>query len=173
MDDVLLEIERAVRTLNEADVHYLIVGGVAVVLHGYLRATSDLDLVVELDPANASRAAEALAAAGYEPRVPVPMADFANPNERVRWMNEKHMVVFTVLHPRFPRLEIDLFVEEPFDFEAAFERSIEVPIRSQTARVIALDDLIALKRGSGRAVDLADVEALEHIRDLDPERNDG
>jgi hypothetical protein len=43
------EIERLITGLSNAGVRYLIVGGVAVVLHGYLRATADLDLIIGLD----------------------------------------------------------------------------------------------------------------------------
>jgi predicted nucleotidyltransferase len=161
---VLPEIERVAKTLNDAGVRYLIVGGVAVVLYGYLRTTADLDLVVQLDAANTGRAVRALDAAGYRPRAPVPLEHFAERGRRAAWVREKGMVVFTVFHPEFLGLEIDLFVEEPFEFEAAWDRAVEVPIRSQSARVVALSDLIALKRASGRALDLADIEALEHLR---------
>ena len=49
-------IERVLAALNAAEVRYLVVGGVAVVLHGYLRTTADLDLVVELETDNVLRA---------------------------------------------------------------------------------------------------------------------
>jgi predicted nucleotidyltransferase len=164
LDEVLKEIESVVRTLNQAQVRYLIVGGVAVVLHGFLRTTEDLDLVIQLEPDNVSRVVEALQRAGFRPRASVAMQDFADPARRSEWISEKGMVVFTVIHPDRPSLEVDLFVAEPFDFDAAFERAPRAPIRTQTAPVVALEDLIALKRKSGRHVDLADVEALENMR---------
>jgi hypothetical protein len=65
--------------LQRAGVRYLVVGGVAVVLHGHPRFTADLDLVVALDPKNARAAIEALGVLGYRPRAPVSGALFADP----------------------------------------------------------------------------------------------
>jgi hypothetical protein len=50
------EIEGILDALNQARVRYLIVGGVADVLHGYLRTTADLDLIIQLDRDNVLRA---------------------------------------------------------------------------------------------------------------------
>lgn len=73
-----------------------------------------------------------------------------------------------------PGLEVDLFVTEPFDFDTVLERAVWAPVVSQTAPVIGLQDLIELKRASGRHIDLADVEALERLRDgLRREETDG
>lgn len=46
------ELERVLSALDAAGVRYLVVGGVAVVLHGHPRMTADLDLVLELAPEN-------------------------------------------------------------------------------------------------------------------------
>ncbi len=75
-------IEQVLAGLNVAGVRYLIVGGVAAVLHGHLRTTADLDLVVALDPANALRAVRALEGLGFKPRVPVSAVRFADANAR-------------------------------------------------------------------------------------------
>src|SRR6266568_752754 len=69
-------IEQVLATLSAAKVRYLVVGGVAVVLHGHLRTTAALDLVVALDEGNARRAVEALESMGFRPRAPVPAALF-------------------------------------------------------------------------------------------------
>jgi hypothetical protein len=59
--------------LNDAGVDYVVVGGLAVILQGYLRATADLALAIGLSPANAGRGMRALASIGLQPRLPVPM----------------------------------------------------------------------------------------------------
>ena len=71
-------VEAIVCALNEAGVRYLIVGGMAVVAHGYLRFTADLDLVLDLREGNLDRAVSALAGQGYRPRAPVPLEDFVD-----------------------------------------------------------------------------------------------
>ena len=65
------DIERVLSALNTEGIRYLVVGGVAVVLHGHLRTTADLDLVIQLEPDNVRRAMRALTALGYAPRAPV------------------------------------------------------------------------------------------------------
>lgn len=159
------EIEQALDALNRAGVRYLVVGGVAVVLHGYLRTTADLDLVVQLERDNVLRAMSALSALQFRPRAPVPAAAFAEHEARERWIREKGLAVFSLWSPAHPTLEIDLFVSEPFDFEAVYSRALRVALEMSEATVIALDDLIALKRRVGRPRDQEDIAALESLRD--------
>lgn len=164
---MLGSIERVVRALNEADVKYLVVGGVAVVLHGHLRTTADLDLVVQLEPDNARRAMAALSAIGYRPRAPVQAAEFAEPAKRREWIEEKGLTVFSLWTPNDP-LEVDLFVSEPFDFPTVHARATVVPLETTAVTVIGLDDLLSLKRSAGRPRDLEDIEVLSP----DSERRD-
>ncbi|NOZ93432.1 MAG: hypothetical protein GXP47_01670 [Acidobacteria bacterium] len=152
--------ERVFRALDRAGVRYLVVGGVAVVLHGYLRTTADLDLVIGLEPENVARAVGALEQAGFRPRAPVPLRSFADPVIRRSWIETKHLQVFSLWHEELPGFEVDLFVEEPFDFDVAWRRRVEVPLHDTTAAVVCLEDLLSLKRSAGRARDLEDVKAL-------------
>src|SRR5436305_1873572 len=110
------DVEAILRALNSADVRYLIVGGLAVVAHGYVRATVDIDIVLSLEEANARRAMEALTAIGYRPLVPVEASDFADEKTRTIWQQEKQMIVFQLRHPDRDSTRLDLFVEEPFPF---------------------------------------------------------
>ncbi len=163
-------IEQVLAALNAQNVRYLVVGGVAVVLHGHLRTTADLDLVVELAPENAMRAIRALSGLGFRPRAPVPAEQFADPEARRLWMDEKGLTVFSLWSDRLPEVEVDLFVREPLDFEAAYARAVHVPLDTTTVTVVALEDLIALKQASGRPVDLADIEALRAIASSEAKR---
>lgn len=156
-------IERVVAALNAAEVRYLIVGGVAVVLHGSLRTTRDLDLVLHLEPANLSRALAALEKMGFESAIPVPMQAFFDPDQRRRWIEEKKLVVFSLWHPAMPGFQLDLFASEPFDFEATYSRAARVRLDTTEAMVVSLSDLTAMKRRVARPQDLADVAALERI----------
>ena len=61
------DVRTILRALNDANVRYLIVGGLAVVAHGYVRFTQDIDLVVQLERENVLRAMNALTAIGYRP----------------------------------------------------------------------------------------------------------
>lgn len=157
-------VERVLAELEREGVRYLVVGEVAVVLHGYLRTTADLDLVVQLEPENVRRTIGVFRALGYEPRVPVPLEKFADPEERGRWVMEKNARVFSLWHPEEPGFLVDLFVEEPFDFAERYDRAAVVRLGEHDVRVLALEDLVEMKRLAGRAQDLGDVEALLKLR---------
>ena len=157
-------IEAVLAALNAAGVRYLVVGGVAVVLHGHLRTTADLDLVVQLSPDNSQRAVRSLTTLGYRPRAPVSAEQFADAAMRESWLREKGLTVFGLWSDRYSGLEVDLFVAEPFDFDAAYSRAVTVTLDTTTATVVSLPDLIALKRAAGRPLDLADIDALQSLK---------
>jgi hypothetical protein len=149
--------------LARNSVRYVVVGGVAVVLHGHARLTADLDLAVDLSPEAAGKAIDTLVGLGFRPRAPVDPAEFSDPEARARWMTEHQMQVFSMWDPSDPLRSVDLFVENPIDFEELWDRSVLLPLAGTSARVASIPDLIRLKRLASRAVDLADIEALEAI----------
>ncbi|HSN83716.1 MAG TPA: DUF6036 family nucleotidyltransferase [Polyangiales bacterium] len=152
------------RALDEADVRYLVVGGVAVVLHGHPRFTADLDLVLDLTPTNASAAIAALQRLDYRPRAPVAAEDFAKEEARARWREDKGLTVFSLWSPSYPGTEVDLFVEEPFDFEEAWSRRLDLVLDDgTTVHVVGMEDLRSLKQTTGRPKDLDDIEKLDQI----------
>jgi hypothetical protein len=149
--------------LNRDHVRYVVVGGVAVVLHGYARLTGDLDLIVDLSEPEARKAMDALVGLGFRPRAPVDPSAFADAETRERWRTEQGMQVFSMWNPDDPLEEVHLFVENPIDFEQLWERSIVVDVGGASARIASIPDLIALKRMAGRPEDQLDIEALEAI----------
>jgi hypothetical protein len=146
--------------LARRDVRYLVVGGVAVVLHGVPRFTADIDLVLALDGANVLAALEALSGLGYQPRAPVPLLGFADPALRRAWIEDKGLTVFGLWSPDHPATEIDLFIEEPFPFEEAFARATWIDLGQNGVTVASIADLISLKRRADRPKDREDVERL-------------
>lgn len=160
-------IEVVVKALNAAKVKYLIVGGVAVVAHGYERFTRDLDLVIGLEKQNILRGLRALLGAGYHLRIPVTPEQFADAELREEWRREKNMIVLQLWSDEHKRTPIDVFVYEPFDFAAEFARAVRQPVLGkETAPIICREALIALKKSAGRPQDLADIEKLEKVDTL-------
>jgi hypothetical protein len=74
--------EELLRALAAAEVRYVLVGGVAVILHGVPRTTADVDLVLDLEVDNVRRFIDAVGALGYVPRAPVPAIQLADPEAR-------------------------------------------------------------------------------------------
>ena len=161
--------EAVFRALNDRGVRYLVAGGVAVVLHGHMRYTKDLDLVVDLAPEQATAAIEALSAMGLVPSLPVDPLSFADAGTRQVWIREEGMAVLSLHHPDDGRLVVDLFVEPPADFEALWSASDEMQLETTIVKVVSLEHLIAMKRTASRPRDMLDVEELEQIKLLKEE----
>lgn len=149
--------------LQATGVRYVVVGGVAVNLHGYQRFTKDIDIVIELVPDQALKALEALKAIGYTPRVPVKLADFANPTIRESWIRDKGMIVFQMYNDK-TRMTVDIFVRYPLDFDELWTQATQIELQGSSLRIASIDHLIVMKRQAGRAQDLADIEVLEKLK---------
>ena len=158
-------VEAVVRALNDARVEYLIVGGLAVNAHGFVRLTRDVDLVLRLGPENADRGLRALLAIGYRLSIPEEPAAFADAAVRARWRDEKGMIVLKLWSDEHPRTPVDLFIHEPFSFPEELARALRLEISPGVwAPVVALPTLLAMKRAVGRPQDLIDIEELERLR---------
>ncbi len=163
----LEQVIAVVRSLNEAGVRYLIVGGLAVNAHGHVRYTNDLDLVIGLDPGNIRRGLDTLASLGYRPRIPVTSEQFANTELRNQWIREKGMVVLNLWCDRHRETPIDVFVHEPFDFATEFQAARHFPLGADlTAPFVTLSTLVRMKREAGRPHDLIDIAELTRIEEI-------
>jgi len=149
--------------LESSGARYVVVGGLATVLHGFARLTADIDLVVDLEPDEAKKVLTALQAIGLRSRAPVGPFDFADPLVRRSWIDDKGMRVFSLWDPAEPLREVDLFVEHLMPFDELFARSELFELGANRVRIASIPDLIALKRLAGRPQDLQDIEALEAI----------
>ncbi|MEX0990608.1 MAG: hypothetical protein WD206_09990 [Actinomycetota bacterium] len=121
--------------LDEAGVRYVVVGGVAVVLHGHARLTADLDIAIDLAPQAARDAIDGLQRLGLRPRVPVDASDFADPEVRARWIADRDMRVLSLWDPANPMRSLNLFVENPIDFEELWIGSEVVDLDDMQIRV--------------------------------------
>jgi hypothetical protein len=132
--------------LLEENVKFLLVGAYAVAVHGYPRATKDIDFFVWATRANASSLMKALVKFGA-PLDKISESDFSSKG-----------IVFQIGNS--PR-RIDIITSASgVDFEQAYSNRQTVVLEGLEVPVISLQDLIANKRASGRTQDLADVEKL-------------
>jgi predicted nucleotidyltransferase len=136
--------------LNVAGAKYLVIGGVACILHGYVRATTDVDILIGRTVENARHVLEALATVGY---------GFAR-----EWTAEEILARPITVIGHDPAVDV-FTVAWKVKYEQAVKRSSVVDVDGVPIPLIALPDLIETKR-TGRALDAADIEALEEIQRL-------
>jgi predicted nucleotidyltransferase len=151
------------REFQDRNIRYVLVGGLAVLLHGIDRLTADIDLVVDLAPEQASRAVETLLALGFRANAPIDARLFADQAVRKRWQTESGMLVLSFWDPENRRPTVDLFAEYPMDFEALYRDSLLLPLTTTAVRVASLEHLIAIKRAAARPKDLDDVSRLTEL----------
>ena len=159
--------EEVFRKLGEKKIRYAVAGGIALVLHGAVRFTSDLDLIIELSASNLENFISAMNELGYKPRLPVKTEDLLDPLMREKWRVEKGMEVFTFYHPELRINQVDVFIKEPLNFDALEKELVWITARDVTIPVVSLSHLKILKRIAGRPQDFADIEALEELEKED------
>ena len=146
------DFKELLKLFNENKVKYLLIGGYAVVIHGHVRATSDIDLAISNDPENAQKVVDALTRFG-----------FSGPNVTSELFTKRNSLVRMGIEP--VKIEILNYLEGP-GFDNAYERRKTISIEDITVDVISLDDLYANKTAVGRLQDLADVENLKKKNNL-------
>lgn len=131
--------------LEAEGIRYVVVGGMAVYLHGYERPVEDLDIVIA--PSEADRAVHTLMLAGFVSSVPLPLS----------------MLTMMRMFDSEQR-EIDLFVRYMIPFEELWQGSVHVSVENSLARVMSLEHLLKDRRMHARASYLQDIEGLLALR---------
>jgi hypothetical protein len=162
----IASFEAIVHALNNAPVRFIVVGGVAVIAHGYGRVTMDFDIVIQLQPESITKAFKALETLGYYPRVPITAAQFADASLRAAWIRDKGMKVLNFHSDAHRETPVDLFITEPFDFEEEYRAAFVQESSSGLAvRILRLDALLRMKAEAGRGQDLADIDELNLLNE--------
>jgi len=155
----LLDAERILKTLLDAKVRFVLIGGLASQVHGSPSLTGDVDICFALDRDNLHRLSDALSEMtavrrGFEEGVHAPI------DHRALRAGD----VFT-LSTRYGDLDLLAHPEPQLDFESLLERSITAEILGIEVRVASLDDLISMKRAAGRPKDRIELEILGALRE--------
>jgi predicted nucleotidyltransferase len=161
-----LKLEALLGRLGRAEVDFVVIGGVAVVVQGYGRATKDLDITYATDRENLRRLGGVLVASNARLRGVADDVPFV-PDGR------------TLARARLLTLDtddgsLDLLADPPGapSYRTLRERADRVDLDGIVVAVAALDDLLAMKRAAGRPQDLIDIDALEVARRLRAESRD-
>ena len=159
--------------LSDAKVDYVLVGGLAVSLHGYQRVTMDVDVVLARDDANLSRFIACARAANLKPVLPISIDALRDPALIDQWHREKGMLSFALREPDLMATVIDVLVRPLVPFEVLKRNAVNKLAGRLTIPVAGIDDLIALKTGTGRSKDAVDVEELRKLKARLQEGSDG
>ena len=93
--------------------------------------------------------------------------EFIDPAKRKRWKEEKGMLVFSFFHPKEQGKLIDVFVDEPIPFDEVERDRKVIKVEDIEIPIVSIDHLKKLKRISGRPQDLADIESLEALEEME------
>ncbi len=153
----MLFVEEVCRALSDHGVRYALAGGHAVALHGAVRGTVDVDVVIDWKLQSLTRAAQAVESLGLVSRLPVTAGDVFR--FRDEYIANRNLIAWNFHHPTDPSRQVDILI----DYDLSGRRRQAVRTASGTLYILARDDLAAMKKASGRAQDRADVEALEKL----------
>ena len=154
--EIPLRVDAILETLASFRVEFLVVGGVAVQAHGYLRGTGDLDIVPRPTLLNLSRLGEALAELEAEPwRTTLPV-DVTDP----QLLKRVPLAPLVTRHGRVDLLNIAHLRGARASFDELMERALWVDLDGLRVAIAGADDLVRMKRAAGRPQDLADIGAL-------------
>lgn len=143
--------------LSREKVNFSVVGGYAVALHGAVRGTVDLDIIIEHTQEQFEACERALKKAGLEPRLPVSAKDVFQ--FRREYIERRNLVAWSFYNPRNPIEIVDVIITH--DLKGL--RSVQKKLGTGRIPVLSIEDLVAMKKASGRPQDLEDIKMLEEI----------
>ena len=157
--------EEIFKQLHKKKAKYALVGGIAVNLHGYIRATADLDMLIEMSDDNIAKIVTILKKEGYKVKQPVDPMSFADKKTRLDWIKHKHMKAFN-FYKENEFKEVDIVIASSVPYDKVKKNIKRIKVGKTTLLVIGIDDLIKMKVRAGREVDKMDVVMLKKIKNL-------
>ena len=141
----------------EAKIPYAIVGGYAVALHGAIRGTVGVDVIIEWTLKNLEKAEAALKKLGLVSILPIDAHSlFKFKNE---YIQNRNLIAWNFYDPKRPSRQVDIVIN--YDLKNLTTKTISN--NSKKIRILSKKDLIKMKKASNRPQDLEDVRALESL----------
>jgi predicted nucleotidyltransferase len=150
----LLQLTKA---LDLHKVDYALVGGYAVALHGAVRGTLDVDLVLSLEKKSLIKAEQTFLELGLVSKLPVTAADVFE--FRKEYIEKRNLVAWSFVDPNNPVHLLDIIITQ----DLKDIQTIRLKIQGVSVKVASISSLILMKQKSGRPQDLEDIKALQLI----------
>lgn len=144
--------------LDKAEVPYAIVGGYAVALHGAIRGTVDVDVAIQWSFKNLQNAENALKQIGLVSLIPINAETLFH--FRDEYIQNRNLIAWNFYDPSNPLNQVDIIIN--YDLKS-LRNTKTVKTVLGTIRILSLNDLIEMKKASGRPQDLEDVKALTNL----------
>ncbi|RTZ60507.1 MAG: hypothetical protein DSZ33_02695 [Gammaproteobacteria bacterium] len=152
------------KQLERHNVRYLLVGGLAMNLHGVPRMTMDIDIILLLDDKNLDSFIETAKAMKLTPAIPVALEDILDAGKRKQWIDEKNLIAFPLRSEDGGAPALDVVLSHNLDMDTALKNASKKKLGDTTVLVASIDDMIKLKQLAGRKQDLSDIEQLQRIK---------
>jgi hypothetical protein len=159
-----MNIVELLQSLADAHVDYVLVGGLAVQLHGFQRATFDVDLVLAMNDANLARFIEVARRYDLKPGIPVPLDSLRSAVQLDQWRQEKGMLAFSLRESKPAGTAVDVLVRPEISFESLIANAVPGMLFGRRVMIASIDDLLSMKRVANRPKDQLDILALEKIK---------
>ncbi len=147
-----------IRALERQKLAYALVGGYAVSLHGAVRGTLDVDIVIPHTKKSFVATEETLASIGLRPRLPLRAEEVFSFREE--YIQNRNLTAWGFQNPG----DLSQLVDVIITHDLRKMKTLRKKVKNTAVSLISIDDLIQMKRDSGRPQDLADVEALEKLQ---------
>lgn len=157
--------EEVFKKLSDEKVDYLVIGGVALVLHGVVRLTIDLDIMLLPESDNLKKFVSAVEKLGYKSKLPLNANDINFKTLR-GWRRTRNLEALSFWNPSKPQRSIDVLIEPAIDYSEASKKKKIVRAGAICIPIACTEDLIKLKKAAGRPQDLADIESLRILEGL-------
>jgi len=143
---------------SEKKIPYAIVGGYAVSLHGAVRGTFDIDFVTRWTLGNLKKIEMALNSLGLQSRLPISAEDVFQ--FRDEYVKNRNLIAWQFIDVNRPDRQIDIIIT----FDLTGKKTKNIKTGSGGIRLLSIDDLITMKKQSGRPQDLEDIASLEQLK---------
>ena len=151
-------IYKLVKKLAENNIEYAIAGGYAVAFHGAVRGTVDIDLIIKLEKESFLKIEKTLEQIGLQSRLPIKAEEVFNFREE--YINNRNLIAWYFINLNNPIESVDILLLE----DLKKFKTININSNNNILKVVSMNDLIKMKKRSGRPQDIEDIKILRSLK---------
>jgi hypothetical protein len=154
----MIFFDKLCNALTESGVRYAVVGGYAVALHGAVRGTMDVDIAINWNLSTLRKTEAALTGLGLLSRLPISAEDIFR--FRDEYVTKRRLIAWNFYDPNNLANQVDVIIT--FDMKGRTRKRLQT--QAGSVYILNIDDLIKMKRASGRKQDIEDAQALDKLK---------